>query len=124
MASPSVATILRDHVSLSTSCIDRLYLTCISTDTCHSCNRAASCASFCAITSASGSLRRPPFAATQRIDLHVQLIGFDDVSVGPPASRITHVAQAARRPAILDSAGASPRLFQRSRRRVDREHQV
>jgi hypothetical protein len=26
MPSPSVATILRDHVSLSTSCIDRLYL--------------------------------------------------------------------------------------------------
>jgi hypothetical protein len=26
MASPNVATILRDHVSLSTSCVDRLYL--------------------------------------------------------------------------------------------------
>ena len=26
MPSPNVATILRDHVSLSTSCIDRLYL--------------------------------------------------------------------------------------------------
>ena len=26
MPSPSVATILRDHVSLSTACVDRLYL--------------------------------------------------------------------------------------------------
>ncbi len=53
MPSPNVATILRDHVSLSTF---------ISTGMCPSSRRAASCAPFCAISSAIGlpAGRHPP----------------------------------------------------------------